>query len=505
MKEMKTLTIGENTYEVVDEYARNDIDSLKQSEAQLQSEMSGVKSEIVIERERISNIVSVHEGSTEGNAELLDIRVGYDGTTYQTAGDAVRGQMCNIDSKLGLIATFEQDEFQPVNVLDGIAWGDSGTYWSDSGSIVSTTATASYTALSELIPVTPEQSFSSLSFAGEIKFLNASKKKIEAVVITSPNQQYQFSGNPPSDSAYMAVSFIKKTGTSFNNVQILRTTPTDEEKRWKAELNIPDNSIGFNKIAEDALSVISPLRGKVIVNFGDSIFGNRRPPDDISTELARLTGATVYNCGFGGCRMSAHNLTNYGAFSMFKLADAIASGNWDEQDSGIANTTQGEAVPSYFADSLAILKGLNFSDVDIITIAYGTNDFAASVNMENENDTKDTATFAGALRYSIETLLNAYPHLKIFVCSQTYRFWMDSSNVFTKDSDTKTNSDSAKLTDFVAKTEEVAKAYHLPYINNYDIGMNKYNRSYYFSATDGTHPLIIGCKLIAANIAKYLF
>jgi lysophospholipase L1-like esterase len=104
----------------------------------------------------------------------------------------------------------------------------------------------------------------------------------------------------------------------------------------------------------------------------------------------------------------------------------------------------------------------------------------------------------------VETLLNAYPHLKIFVCSQTYRFWVDSSNVFIDDSDTHVYG-GAKLTDFVAKTKEVAKEYHLPYIDNYDIGMNKYNRSYYFSATDGTHPLTTGCHLIAQHIAKELF
>ena len=198
-------------------------------------------------------------------------------------------------------------------------------------------------------------------------------------------------------------------------------------------------------------------------------------------------------------------MTNYGAFSMYKLADAIVSGDWTEQDAAIADTTQAEAVPSYFAEGVAILKGLDFSKVDIVTIAYGTNDFMGGISLENANNAKDTNTFAGALRYSVEKLLTAYPHLKIFVCSQTYRFWMDASNAFTEDSDTKTNGNGVKLTDFVEKTEEVAKAYHLPYINNYDIGMNKYNRSQYFPATDGTHPLTTGCHLIAAHIAKELF
>lgn len=55
-----------------------------------------LQSELEIERARISNLTA-NAGNTDGNAELLDIRVGFDGTTYTTAGEATRMVKLHID------------------------------------------------------------------------------------------------------------------------------------------------------------------------------------------------------------------------------------------------------------------------------------------------------------------------------------------------------------------------------------------------------------------------
>lgn len=49
---------------------------------------------------RINNLIKLEEGSTTGDAELIDIRFGADEKTYDTAGEAVRTQFSNVKTMI---------------------------------------------------------------------------------------------------------------------------------------------------------------------------------------------------------------------------------------------------------------------------------------------------------------------------------------------------------------------------------------------------------------------
>lgn len=64
------------------------------------SELEVINRNLGIERERINNFSSLSEGSTTGDTELADIRIGYNGNTYSSAGEAIRSQLTDLNDSI---------------------------------------------------------------------------------------------------------------------------------------------------------------------------------------------------------------------------------------------------------------------------------------------------------------------------------------------------------------------------------------------------------------------
>lgn len=67
----------------------------------LKTELMNVTRELNTQKSRMDVFTSLSEGSTTGDAELADIKVGYDGTVYGNAGTAVRKQAIGKVDKFG--------------------------------------------------------------------------------------------------------------------------------------------------------------------------------------------------------------------------------------------------------------------------------------------------------------------------------------------------------------------------------------------------------------------
>lgn len=237
------------------------------------------------------------------------------------------------------------------------------------------------------------------------------------------------------------------------------------------------------------------LSGRKVVIFGDSLIGMTRDQTSVTAYAAEYTGAKVYNVGFGGCRMAKHPSNGYAAFSMWALADAVATGNYATQES------QAPSGSDYFASQLDVLKSIDFTSVDAIVIHYGTNDFAANVPLDDSANLLSTDTVCGALRYSIKKILTAFPKIKIFVSPPLYRTWNGVG------AETYKNTLEKTLPEYDSAMKTVAEEHNLPTIDGYKrLGINAINSGAYLS--DGTHlndfgrrqfgELIGGCLICGA-------
>lgn len=234
-----------------------------------------------------------------------------------------------------------------------------------------------------------------------------------------------------------------------------------------------------NEITSGGSTSVSELQrkfsGKKIIWLGDSIHAYATPDGVTIPYLFQYhSGATCYNWCQGGMTMAKTGVESYDPYSGVGMVDALISGDFTDQET-YASDDHGASQGS-FVEQVVEMKAIDMSTVDTIIIEFGTNDAMKLVTLDNADNTLDTNTTGGALRYMIKTLQTTYPSLKIVVCNvQKMSGYADSEHQ--KPYDSKNQN---------AVIESVCEELSIPVIDLYNLlGINDYTSSTLLS--DGLH------------------
>lgn len=245
-----------------------------------------------------------------------------------------------------------------------------------------------------------------------------------------------------------------------------------------------------------------------IVFMGDSVIGNHGDSVSVTAVMEKRLGKTVFNGALGGSCMSLVDEVSWESvsgrqWSMVKLAQAMYTGDWTGQLSGVSYSEYyidmiGQVL-DYFYDRIQTLSRIDFEQVDILLIEHGTNDYNSGQLSDNEADPFDVNTYGGALRQTISLLQERFPELQIILVSPIYCEFSDIGNAKCTEMDF----GGGVLDAYVEVQKNIAQEYDLEWIDLYhSSGIGPETIDIY--TYDKLHLTKEGQQLIGDLVADYL-
>ncbi len=237
-----------------------------------------------------------------------------------------------------------------------------------------------------------------------------------------------------------------------------------------------------------------------VVIMGDSIMGQSRGETSVAEQLENMLGVPVYNGAFGGtCLAMQEDIKdNYTSdlMNMVGLSKAIVA-----DDFGVQQTARSRRdITDYYAAVVDELECVDFSQVEVLVLAFGVNDYHAGVPLDNAANPMDEYTYGGALRSVVTTIRQRYPDMRIVLATPTYA-WYRSNGLTCEEYMT----GDAFLEDYVEKEIAIARELGVEVIDLYhDVYPHEVWEDWEIYTEDGLHPNESGRALLATLLAEKL-
>lgn len=255
---------------------------------------------------------------------------------------------------------------------------------------------------------------------------------------------------------------------------------------------IPQSEASLAALKDDGVTTILCL--------GNNPLTDETGKNSFTSLLAGKTDATVYNGGFPNSTIGAKNSVynpNYPRdnFSLSYVAKSIASKDFSSLEAAASLEEDKKYV-----QAVETLKSIDYSKVDIIVIMYDATDYLERIPSDNPNDPYELSTYTGGLRTAIESIQEAYPHIRLFVMSHTFAHSIDENGNYQNGGTADLGN--GALPHYLVKEVDVAISYGVSIIDNYYGSVNEDNYMDYM--TDYLHLNDAGRELLAGRLAEVI-
>ncbi len=323
----------------------------------------GLEGELIVERARIDNLSANSGEQTEGNLELLDMRVGAFGYVYDSAGSALRSQISDAENNLYEVKSnvMTENMFNKDTCVLGKMLSANDVEKSDSRFFYS-----------DYIKVKPNREYTiSAHVPALYNYYNYNKEYVGTKSISATGYDYTFTTE--SDAYYIRFNGIM---ASYSSVTITPSEYMFVEGNALPELYVPygaNNNVLYNKIER-------------VVSFGDSItWQDEKPYKESHSEYGKT---------------------------------AVGYQTYLRQILGVETDNQGY-IGHTMPQILSYVKEYDYSTVDCVTLTAGANDFRYSSvglgEVKPIGSEFDESTYIGAFQAAIEHILGANPRCRIVV------------------------------------------------------------------------------------------
>ena len=479
-----------NNYETKIEQNKTDIQNLQNQDNVLSS--------------RIDNLSTLSEGSTTGDAELIDMRVGADGNTYPNAGTAVRTQVSELKSDLANVENGNGFKYNAIkryslndDIFDDVSIDEytvNSTKAFSSGGFLQVPLVLNYPfgaiysvssakieydvePISNCLEVNTKIGYGSTILESGFETLTKEKHISKTLTLDSPMDRN-------SGAIYVWVK-VSENICSFvvRNPKLIINDTIEIKTEPISTINFATGTVDKRTVVFDGLAksseVANPIKNKTWLVYGDSI-----SDDDFFA-----TNSHYYDTIKNKYNMTVHPYAVGGSGYICNSTVANSVSKWGATNNVI------HQIETYGNDVNA----------DYVSIEAGTNDWGfSSAELGQKSDaysvylgTLETpTTIYGAIAMAIKKVRENHPYSKLFVMTLLPRFDVTGYQYG------KVNQKNITMKQFSDCIKDVCDMFSVPCLDMYSVSqLYSYNgqSDYWY---DSLHPSELYQTTVFANIVE---